>query len=133
MRAKHCLSFNNLGQMFGTSKMHLGTPGGLGCCPFYGDGSVVVNSIHCLLLLPLFVRALCLVLVLLFNALCPSFAIILMGKRKLVGLLRPPFRCIVTISVQLIFLTVSWVGLQFVILVFPDHIHLRFWDWEIEA
>ena len=80
MRAKHCLSFNNLGQMFGTSKMHLCTPGGLGCCPFYGDGSVVVDSIHCLLLLSLFVRVLCLVLVLLFNALCPSFAIILMGE-----------------------------------------------------
>ena len=23
--------------------MHLSPPGGLGCCPFYGDGSVVVD------------------------------------------------------------------------------------------
>ena len=49
---------------------------------------VLLLSIHCLLLLPLFVGVLCLVLVLLFNTLCPSsLAIIFMGKRELVVLL----------------------------------------------
>ena len=44
--------------------------------------------INCLMLLPLFVGTLCLVLVMLFNTLCPSsFAIILIGKRELVALL----------------------------------------------
>ena len=32
----------------------------------------------------------------------------------------------VTINVLRFFLTVSWVGLQFVIVVFPDHTHLLF-------
>ena len=49
--------------------------------------ATLLLSIHCLLLLPLFLRVLCLVLVLLFSTLCPfSFAIILMGKRELVAL-----------------------------------------------
>ena len=34
----------NLGQRFGTSKIHLSpAPGGLGCCPFEGGGSVLVD------------------------------------------------------------------------------------------
>ena len=49
-----------------------------------------------------------------------SFAIIL-KKRKLVALLLLFYRCIVTINVLWLFLTVLWVGLQCVILVFPDH------------
>ena len=49
---------------------------------------VLLLLIYCLLLLPLFVGALCLVRVLLFNTLChSSFATILMGKRELVVLL----------------------------------------------
>ena len=48
-----------------------------------------------------------------------SFAIILMGKRELVGLLSLSFWCYVI--VVLLFLAVSWVGVQFVIVVFPDH------------
>ena len=45
--------------------------------------------ILCLLLLPLFVGVLCFVLVLLFTSLCPSsFAIILMGKKELIALLK---------------------------------------------
>ena len=55
-----------------------------------------------------------------------SFAIILKRKRKLVGLLLLSYRCIVTINVLLLFLTVPWVGLQCMIVVFPDHTHLRF-------
>ena len=42
-----------------------------------------------------------------------SFAIIL--KRKLVALLLLSYRCIVTINVLRLFLTVPWVGLQCVI------------------
>ena len=64
--------------------MHL-SPGGLGCCPFYGSGSVVVDlllnvtsivgvcncSMYCCTLLNVHY----------------SFAAILMGKRELVALL----------------------------------------------
>ena len=34
--------------------------------------------------------------------------------------------CIVTINVLWLFLTVPWVGLQYVLVVFPDHTHLLF-------
>ena len=53
-----------------------------------------------------------------------SFAIILMGKRELVALLSLSSLCLV-IGVWL-FLAVSWMCLQFVIVVFPDHTHLLF-------
>ena len=36
------------------------------------------------------------------------------------------YRCIVTIDVLWPFLTVWWVGLQYVIVVFPDDTHLPF-------
>ena len=36
------------------------------------------------------------------------------------------YRCIVTINVLLLFLTVPWIGLKCVIVVFPDHINLLF-------
>ena len=56
-----------------------------------------------------------------------SFAIILNRKRKLVALLLLSYRCIVTNHILWLFLTVLWVGLQCVIVVFPDiHIHLLF-------
>ena len=55
-----------------------------------------------------------------------SFAIILKRKRKLVALILLSYRCIVTINVLWLFLTVPWVGLQCVIVVFPDHTHLHF-------
>ena len=57
-----------------------------------------------------------------------SFAIILKRKKKLVALplLSYILVCNVTINVLWLFLTVPWVGLQYVIVVFPDHIHLRF-------
>ena len=35
------------------------------------------------------------------------------------------YKCIVTINVLWLFLTVPWVGLQCVIVVFPDHTHLH--------
>ena len=55
-----------------------------------------------------------------------SFAIILKRKRKLVSLLLLSYRRIVTVDVLWLFLTVPWVGLQHLIVVFPDHTHLRF-------
>ena len=53
-----------------------------------------------------------------------SFAIILMGKRELIALLSLSSLCLVI--VVWLFLAVSWVCLQFVIVVFPDHTHLLF-------
>ena len=55
-----------------------------------------------------------------------SFAIILKRKRKLVALLLLSYGCIVTINVLWLFLTVPWIGLQFVIVVSPDHTHLLY-------
>ena len=55
-----------------------------------------------------------------------GFAIILKRNEKLVALLFLSYRCIVTINILWIFLTVPWVGLQYVILVFPDRTHLLF-------
>ena len=76
---------------------------------------------------PLFVGVLCLSLfcyALLF--IHSSFAIILKRNRKLVALLLLSYNCIVAINVLWLFLTVSWVGLQYVIVVFPDHTRLLF-------
>ena len=44
----------------------------------------------------------------------------------MVALLLLSYRCIVTINVLWLFLAVPWVGLQCVIVVFPDHTHSRF-------
>ena len=55
-----------------------------------------------------------------------NFAIILKRKRKLVALHLLSYRCIIYITVLWIFLTVPWVGLQCVFVVFPDHTHLLF-------
>ena len=64
------------------------------------------------------------VFVLVYVAMCPSsFAIILTRKRELVALLLLSFGCLVTVNVLLVFLTVLWVGLQFLIVVFLDHTH----------
>ena len=51
-----------------------------------------------------------------------SIAIILMGKRELVALLNLSSWCLV--MVERLFLAVPRGGLQFVIVVFPDHTHL---------
>ena len=53
-----------------------------------------------------------------------SFAVILKRKKKLVALLLLSYRCMVTINVLWLFLTVTWVGLQCLIVIFPDHTHL---------
>ena len=41
-------------------------------------------------------------------------------------MLIPLYRCLVTFGALWLFLTVLWVGLQCVIVVFPDHTHLLF-------
>ena len=48
------------------------------------------------------------------------FAIILNRNRKLLALRLLSYRCLVTINVLWLFLTVPWVGLQYVIVVFPE-------------
>ena len=53
-----------------------------------------------------------------------SIAIILMGKRGLIALLNLSSWCLV--MVERLFLAVPQGCLQFVIVVFPDHIHLLF-------
>ena len=77
---------------------------------------------------PLFVGVLCLSLIcyaLLYVH--SSFATILKRKRKLRAWLLLSFvRCLVTVNVLWLFHTVAWVGLQCVIVVFPDHTHLLF-------
>ena len=53
-----------------------------------------------------------------------SIAIILIGKRELIVLLNLSSWCLV--MVELLFLVVPQVCMQFVIVVFPDHTHLLF-------
>ena len=55
------------------------------------------------------------------------FVIILKRKRNLVTVLLLPYRCNVTVHVMWLFITVPWVGLQCVIVVFPDHTHILKW------
>ena len=49
-----------------------------------------------------------------------------MGKRELVALFCLSSWCLVTVIVLWLFLTVPWIDLQCVIVVFPDHTHLLF-------
>ena len=53
-----------------------------------------------------------------------SFAIIFMGKRELAALLSLSYWC--PMNNVWLFLTVPWVCLQCVSVVFPDHTHLLF-------
>ena len=55
-----------------------------------------------------------------------SIAIILMGKRELIALLNLSSWCLV--MVERLSLAVPRGCLQFVIVVFPDHTHLLFWN-----
>ena len=85
---------------------------------------VLLLLIYCFMYLPLFVGVLCWSLfwcALLY--VLSSFAIILMRKRELVAMLLLSFLCLVTVNVLWLFLIVAWVGLQFVIVVFPDYTH----------
>ena len=83
---------------------------------------------------PLFVGVLCLSLFW-YALLCvlSSFAIILKKKRELVALPLLSYGRLVTVYVLWLLLTVPWVGLQCVIVVFSDHTHSLFALFSIEA
>ena len=88
---------------------------------------------------PLFIGVLCLSFFW-YTLLCvlSSFAIILKRERErerererdrereLVVLFLLSYGCLVVVNVLWLFLRVPWVGLQFVIVVFPDYTHLLF-------
>ena len=88
------------------------------CCPFYGGGSVVDDSL--LIVTPTVGLCGCSVFRCALLCVHSSFAIISMGKRELVALLCFSSWCL------MIVLTMPRVCLQFVIVVFPNHTHLRF-------
>ena len=73
-----------------------------------------------------YVGVLCLSLFVMHYFIHSSFVIIWTRKRELVALLSLSFRCLVTGNVLWIFLTVLWICMQFVIVLFPDLTHLRF-------
>ena len=60
-----------------------------------------------------------------------SIAIILMGKSKLIALLNLSSWCLV--MVERLFLEVPRGCLQFVIVVFPDHTHLLFLNFDCSS
>ena len=80
--------------------------------------------IYCFMYLSLFVGVLCwpLFWFALLNVLS-NYAIILTRKRELDASLLLSFGCLVTVNVLWLFLKVPWVGLQFLIVVIPDHTH----------
>ena len=91
--------------------MHLSQPpGGLGCCPFEGGGSVVVDL---LFIVTPFVGA----------CNCAMFCCTLLycNHLELVALLNLSSWCLV--MVEWLFLAVPWGCLRFMIVVFPDHTH----------
>ena len=80
--------------------------------------------IYCFMYLPLFVGILCWSLFW-YALLCvlSSFTIILTRMKELVALLFYVLGCLVSVNILWLFLTVPWVGLRFVIVVFPYHTH----------
>ena len=90
---------------------------------------VLLLLIYCFMYFPLFVGVLCLSLFC-YTLLCihSSLAIVLKRKRKLAALLLLSNRCIGTVNSLWLFLTVPWVGLEWVIVVFPDQTYLTFKD-----
>ena len=87
---------------------------------------VLLLLIYCLMYFQVLICGVLCLSLLCYALLCvhSSFAITLKRKRKLVVLLLLSFGCFVTVNVRWLFLTVRWVGLQFVIVVFPDHTYL---------
>ena len=78
----------------------------------------------CLLLLPLWESVTVLCFVIRYFYVHSSIAIILMGKRELIALLKLSSWSLV--MVERLFPAAPWGCLQFVIVVFPDHTHLLF-------
>ena len=99
-----------------------GAPGGLGCCPFWGGGSVVVDFLF--IVTPIVGVCNCYMFCCTLLYVHSSIAIILMGKRELIALLNLSSWCLV--MVERLFLAVPRGCLQFVIVVFPDHTYLLF-------
>ena len=94
-----------------------------GCCPFKGGGFVVVDLLFNVI--PIVCGGSVFVFVF-YALLCvhSSFAIVLTRRRKMVDLLLLSYRCFVTVNGLWLLLTVPWVGLQYVIVVFTDHTNL---------
>ena len=91
------------------------------CCPFYGGGSIVVDL---LIVTPIVGVCNCSMFCCTLLYVHSSFAIILKVKTELVAWLSwSSWRIVIVVW---LFLAVSWVCLQFVIVVFPDHTHLLF-------
>ena len=83
---------------------------------------VLLLLIYCLMYFPLLVGDPCLYLFC-YTFLCVHFRFAIISKRKrmLVALLLWSYRSIVIIHVLWLFLMVPWVGLQCVIVVFPNY------------
>ena len=97
-------------------------PGGLGCCPFLGGGSVVVDVLF--IVIPIVGVCNCSMFCCMLLYVHSRIAIILIGKRELIALLNLSSWCLV--MVERLFLAVPRGCLQFVIVVFPDHTYLLF-------
>ena len=106
---------------FGNSKMHLSPP--VASAAVRSKGVVLLLLTFCLLLLPLWESVIVLFCCMLLHV-HSSIAIILMGKRELIALLNLSSWC--PVMVKRLFLAVPRGCLQFVIVVFPDHIHILF-------
>ena len=129
MRTEHFLYFNNsriLGGNFVPVKCIWAPPppppDDLGCCPFQGGGSVVVDFLF--IVTPIVGVCNCSMFCCTLLYVHSSIAIILMGKGELVSLLNLSSWCLV--MVEWLFLAVPWGCLWFVIVVYPDHTHLLF-------
>ena len=109
--------------MISTTETYPPPPGGLGCCPFLGCGSVFVDF----LFIVTSIVGVCNFSMFYCTLLCvrSSIAIILMGKRELVALLNLSSWCLV--MVERLFLAVLQDCLRFVIVLFPNHTHLLFY------
>ena len=120
-----------LARRFGTSKMHLSPPpGGLGCCPFSGGGTVVVDILFIVTLIVGVCNCSMFCCTLLYVH--SSIAMILMGKRELIALLNLSSWCLM--MVEPLFLVVPRGCLQFMIVVIPNHTHLLFLcSWQLQA
>ena len=100
--------------------MHFKPPGGLGCCPLYGGGSVVVDFLF--FVTPILEVCNCSMFCCTLLYVHSSIAIILIGKRELIALLNLSSWCLMMVER----IAVPRGSLQFVIVVFPDHTHLLF-------
>ena len=92
---------------------------GLGCCPFLGGGSVVVDFLF--IVTPIVGVCNCSMFCCTLLYVHSSIAIILTGKRELVALHNLSSWCLMVVG--RLFLAVPRGCLQVVIVVFPDHTH----------